>query len=111
MRKKKRRATLHHSHGIKCRQNVSPSSLSLLSFAMPVIMLNSINFDGKFDSSLPTSYVGPHVANVLRRLDDVVVTTFFGPKGSGSIVSCVLNFTIFERLISDCVLGADFFTQ
>ena len=78
---------------------------------MPIITLNGIDFDGKFDSSLPTSYVCPHVARVLMRLDDVVVTTmtFLGQKDS--IISCVLNFTVFERLVSDCVLGADFFTH
>ena len=47
-------------------------------------------------------------SQVLMRLDDVVVTTL-GQKDT--MISCVLNFTIFERLISDCVLGADFFTQ
>ena len=53
---------------------------------MPIITLNGIDFDGKSDSSLPTSYVGPHIAHVLMRLDEVVVTTL-GQRDT--IISCV----------------------
>ena len=77
---------------------------------MPIIALNSFFFTGRFDSSLPTSYVAPHVASVLTSLDGVAVTIDLSDcADEDESISCVLNFTIFERLVSDCVLGVDFF--
>jgi hypothetical protein len=77
---------------------------------MPIIALNRLIFTGRLDSSLPTSYVSPHVASVLTTLDDVSVTIGLSECGDeDESFSCVLNFTIFERLVSDCVLGVDFF--
>jgi hypothetical protein len=76
---------------------------------MIIIRLNNIAFNGRFDSSIPTSYVAPHIAGALMGLDNVAVTTIL--RQEDITISCVLNFTVYERLISDCVLGADFFTH
>ena len=78
-------------------------------YTMPVVNLNGFDFEGRFDSSIPTSLVSSSTAFRLKSLDAVTVTCH--PLDDCYEIRCVLNFTIKEGLESDCVLGTECFSR
>ena len=76
-----------------------------------MVLVNVTGFEvtAKFDTSLPSSYISPKLAFLLPSLENVSVSTVI--DNDGSFFSTSITFTVYEKLMTDCVLGVDFFTR
>ena len=72
------------------------------------IMFNGLEFNGRLDSSLPASYLTHRVACQFGCINDVAISVNLDNNTS---IPCVLNFSVYEKLTTDCVLGLDFFIR
>ena len=72
----------------------------------PGTPLGLVDVYAKLDSSLPTSYITPQLAHLLISLENVAVSGVV--PSDGTFFQGVVNFSVYDKLMSGCVLGVDF---
>ena len=80
--------------------------LSILTIMIAVNLAGVADINAKLDSSLPTSCITPRLAHSLISLENVAVSGVV--PSNGAFFQRVVNFSVYDKLMSDCVLGADF---
>jgi hypothetical protein len=74
---------------------------------MLTVKITGVLVNAKFDMSLPSSYITPQLASILPSLNAIPVSIVVG--NDALQFSCAVSFSVFEKLMSDCIFGVDFF--
>ena len=80
--------------------------LSIHTIMIAVNLAGVADVNAKLDSSLPTSYITLRLAHKLISLENAVVSGVV--PSNGAFFQCIINFSVYDKSMSDWVLGVDF---